>query len=279
MIAPQFLGSQRGIVGHVGADGLQVGEHVGEGARGADALLRGLVHVVDGDAVDAVELLPCALPHDVELHPYPRLLLIGEVGGGEYLHRLELLFPSPANAPDIADGEERERLQPLLVVVDEAAVAVTGVALGKLTGNLGQRLGRGDANAHGHAQPLVDAPVEPLAPCLEVEMVHAVEYAEALVDGIAVEHRGLAAHDVHQAPRHVGVKLVVAGEGVDSLVGELLLQLEERGAGFDAHGLGLVAARHNAAVVVGQHDDGLAFQVWPEGALATDVAIIITNYQ
>jgi len=52
-----------------------------------------------------------------------------------------------------------------------------------------------------------------------------------------------------------------------SLIHEML-HLIERRAHLYAHGFAFVASRHDAAVIVGKHNDSLALQLRPEDPLA-----------
>ena len=111
-------------------------------------------------------------------------------------------------------------------------------------------------------------------PGLQVEVIHAVEDAESLVDGVAMKLRCFVAHDVHQPSCHVGVELVVARKGIESGTGKELGQLKGGCTGLHAQGLGFVAARHDAPVVVAQHNHGLAIEVGAERPLATHIAVV-----
>ena len=108
-------------------------------------------------------------------------------------------------------------------------------------------------------------------------MLHAVEPDEALVDGVTEILGGFLPDDSHHAGGQFAVELVVGREDGDLLVGELLLQLEVREACLDAEFLGLVGAGDDAAVVVGEDDDGFAVEVGPEDPLAGHVAVVAVD--
>ena len=116
--------------------------------------------------------------------------------------------------------------------------------------------------------------MELCAPLLELSGREAVEYGECLVDGVAEAHGRHVAYDGHDACGQLAIQLVVGRERFNPDMGQLLAQLIVGCACLDAELLGLLAARHDAAVVVGEHDDGLAFQIGPEDTLATDVAVV-----
>lgn len=277
VLHPHLAGAAGGIVGYVGGDVLQGGEHGGERARGAHALLRHGVHVVDGYAVGAVELLPRPFGNDVEGCTDIRLAEVGEVERRAHVGSHEPCLPPAPYAPHVAYGKEAESLHPLVAGVNQAAMAVARIAFGELACHLGEGLGARYSNADRHAEPAQHPAVQVLAPRLQAVGLHVVEHTEALVDGIAVELGTAVAHDVHQSAGHVGVELIVRREGVNLLSGKLACELEERRAILYAHSLGLVASRHHASVVVRQHDTWLPVQIRTERPLATDVAVVDVN--
>ena len=85
------------------------------------------------------------------------------------------------------------------------------------------------------------------------------------------------ADDVDDAGGHFAVQFVVGREDGDFVVGKLLCQLVIGRSGLDAQGFGFVRACDDAAVVVGQHDDGFVFQVGTKDALAGNVAVVAVD--
>ena len=70
LLLSQFLGTAGSKVGDAGAQGIHIRHHARERARSADALTIGphhrlLTHVLHGDAVLAVQLLPGSYGHHV----------------------------------------------------------------------------------------------------------------------------------------------------------------------------------------------------------------------
>ena len=58
---------------------------------------------------------------------------------------------------------------------------------------------------------------------------------------------------------------------------KLLGKLEVWGSGFVAHLLGFVAAGYDTAIIVAQHNNGLAVQVRAKDSFARDIAVITVN--
>jgi hypothetical protein len=65
--------------------------------------------------------------------------------------------------------------------------------------------------------------------------------------------------------------LIVGGQGAALVLGQQVADFKEGLAPADAQGLGLVAARHATAVVVGEDYDRAVTQGVVEDPLATDV--------
>ena len=201
LLLAEFLGTAGGEVGDAGVQDVLVCHHARKRARGADALF--LRHVLHGDAVLAVELLPGADgSHVVQRGPYPGLGMAGEVEGGLDARGLQTRRIAMANAPHLLDVVALQGLDALFVCADHATVVVALVVLGVVAGHLRQCLRGGDADADGHARGLPDECREVFAPLLQRGMtgglqiaVHAREVAEAFVDAVAVERRGRLAHE------------------------------------------------------------------------------------
>jgi len=124
-----------------------------------------------------------------------------------------------------------------------------------------------------------DLPLEgggPLAKGLHVA-AGGGEDAEGLVDGVAEVLGRRLPDEGHDAGGHFGVELVVGGEGGHLAFGELAAELVVGRSGLDSQPLGLVAAGHDASVVVGKYNDGLSLEVGAEDALAGDVAVVAVD--
>jgi hypothetical protein len=100
------------------------------------------------------------------------------------------------------------------------------------------------------------------------------EAQKGLVDGIDLLLRAELADHRHQAAAHVGIEGIVGGQGAALVLGQQIPDLEIGLAHADAQGLGLVAARHATAVVVGEDHDRAVTQGVVEDPLATDVEVV-----
>ena len=58
---------------------------------------------------------------------------------------------------------------------------------------------------------------------------------------------------------------------------DIMLDLIEWNAHLYAHGLAFIASRHDAAIVVGKHNDSLALQIRPEDPFARHEEIIAVH--
>ena len=108
--------------------------------------------------------------------------------------------------------------------------------------------------------------------------------------------------DFHDSACQLSIQLIIAGEHGYLLVGnrwssernvilvwtlpsrvrgrakaKLLGKLKIWGSGFDAHLLGFVAAGYDTAIIVAQHNNGLAVQVRAKDSFARDIAVITVN--
>ena len=149
-----------------------------------------------------------------------------------------------------------------------------------MTGQLCQGLRRTKTDADWHTHALLDALVKVLTPFLQLFVVcilQSVEIDKAFVDAISEISWSFLLDDFHDSACQFSIQLVVAGEYGYLLVWKLLGKLEVWGSGFDSHLLGFVAAGYNTAVVVAQHNNGLAVQVRAKDSFARDIAVITVN--
>jgi hypothetical protein len=146
-----------------------------------------------------------------------------------------------------------------------------GVLRRRGVAELGQRLGRADADAGGDAGPARNGGAHVLAHGPEVARAEPGQAQEGLVDGVDFQaRREVGDHRVHAAA-HVAVQSVVRRENPDAVPGDQPAQREGRRAHLDAERLGLGRARDGAPVVVGQHQHRHALQPPVEDPLARDV--------
>ena len=222
---------------------------VGEAAAGADAFLLG--QLVYADAALALQFAPCPYAGDGEQAAHPGLAATGEVPCGVYAVVFELLCGVAAYAPYVGHVEAFECLDALVVGVDEACAVVAPVVLAVVGGYLGQCLCGGYAEGYGYACAAADGGYYLLAVGAEgVALAEAGKVDEGFVDGVLRYVGGEVGEEHHDAAAHVAVEGVVGAEHGYLVALEVVSHLIEGCAHVDAQGLGFVAARDDAAVVV-----------------------------
>ena len=185
----------------------------------------------------------------------------GQVKGGAGAHLVQLGAEAWANTPDFAHlccSQQRAafgfadgaQVADLRMVRGVAAGFALG-AFGDGVGELGQGLGRADADASRDADPLVDAGADFLGALYQVTG-DAVQVHKAFIDGVGLLPVTQACGQGHHAVAHVAVQGEVRGQGHQARCALQLAQLEVGRAHLDAQGLGFVAARNRAAVVVSE---------------------------
>ena len=112
------------------------------------------------------------------------------------------------------------------------------------------------------------------APPGQVRDRQAVEIEEALVDTVDLDARRLGGQDAHHPFRQIAIERVVRGQHRDIVAFDEALRLEQRDAHGDAERLGLLGAGDDAAIVVGQHDDGAAGERRLEHPLARGIEVV-----
>ncbi|MNI46158.1 hypothetical protein D3C73_1006070 [compost metagenome] len=143
-----------------------------------------------------------------------------------------------------------------------------------MVGQLGQGLGGCDANADrdtGAAQNLAANPSTQYVQAFDTGQV-----GKRLIDAVDLDRRHHRLDQRHHPLAHVAIQGIVRREGDDALLAELVLDLEIRLAHFH-EGLGVVAARDDAAIVVRQDDDRNLGQVRAKHPLATCVKTVAVD--
>ena len=261
---------------------MQLSHGLAEGSRTRNLLFVGR-DVVDRQAGGAVEFSDGLGQDDGPAALHGDRVRSGQVEGGADAHLVQLGRQSAAHAPDVANfggGQQflvcgTVQFRPLADLGEFGGVAA-GFALrtfGDVVGQLGQGLGRGDADAGRDADPAVDACAD-LAGAQGQVAGDALQVDKAFVNGVDLLPVAEAGGQAHHAVAHVAVELEVGREGDEAGLLFQVADLEEGRAHLDAQGLGFVAAGNRAAVVVGQDHDRAAVQAWLEDALATRIEVV-----
>lgn len=203
------------------------------------------------------------MPRDAARSPMPYY-----VGG---LQHAPVLAP---DAPDILYREFAQYLFDVLRTVHQAGALQLGVLLAEFRRDLGQRFGRGDADAHGNARIAAYRAADVPSQLLQPSGFDAPQVEERLVDGVYLGGGNHAAERPDHAPRHVAVEVEITRKDGDAVPFFEVADLEIGVSHADAERLGLVRARDHTAVVVRQHDDGPPLQFGAEDPLARGEEII-----
>ena len=160
-----------------------------------EAPCRSDLFLVGGYLFEAQARLPAQfLPepdadHTSEVPVHPLLRHLRQVVGRGDTRREQFPFVPAADAPDVAHGKPPQYLFDILRTVHETAAAELRVLLAKFAGDLGQRFGRGDAEAHGNARILSDRADDTATQPVERVGVHSGKVEERFVDGIDLGDR------------------------------------------------------------------------------------------
>ena len=240
---------------------------MGEAAGDTDGLL-GLDHVLEFDAGDPPELLPCPEAREMEKCPDGGLGKLRKVPGRDDAHLRDLSHGTPADAPDILRRELPKDLLDILGPIHVATTVEFGVFLAELGGNLGEGLRRGntDGDRDGGLLPAVTG--DTLCQCIEIHPLHSGKVQETLVDGVGLDGRGVGSKDLLNPSGHIPVEGEIGTEDGDVVCLYKGLQLEVGVTHLDAEGLRLVRSGHSASVVVGEHDDRPSVEFWTEDPFA-----------
>lgn len=252
---------------------LLVGDGVAEGAGSTDALRRRLL--VEGDPRLPSQLVVGVQPDDGKISSHPLRCPLDEVVGGLDAEALHLETVSPADAPHVTDRRPLECSDDVSPAVDGIDAAGLGVLLGVVAGDLGEGLRGGDTDAGGDAHAPEDGP--PDLPRQSLVLLIGGKVDEALVYGVDLLLRYDRPDHAHHTAREIAVEDVVARADGDLLLLHQVTDLEEWYTHRDAECLGLIGPTDDAAVVIGETDDGSVAQLGPEDPLATDVEVVAVD--
>ncbi len=225
-MSPQFLGSATNVSGHGLRDRRQLCQPLSEHPTAADLLLRrfGLVQF---KAWRASELPGRLFNHNAELLAECPGVSFGQVHGCADAHRLKVSGHTPTDAPHFLHLGIAQHPIALERIGDvDHAARLCLQTLGRMIGQLRERLRASNADAHRNSRALED-PRAQLSPELGQILLNAGEVSETLVDAVDLccRHHGL--NQCHDALAHVAVERIVAAEGHDAVSAQLVLRLEK----------------------------------------------------
>jgi len=154
------------------------------------------------------------------------------------------------DAPDIGERQPAEFGIDRRVVEQHADAGTSLVFLGAIIGDLGKRLGGGDADGNRDAGPLQHA-LPQRRPALLKLQLEAGQAEKGFVDRIQFKVGREVGEDAHHARAHIATERVVARAHARDLRAEPFPYHVPRLAHGDAERLGLIRAGDHTAVVVG----------------------------
>jgi hypothetical protein len=217
--------------------------------------------------------------HDAQAHHAQVLLHPGVAGGPQVPGRADAVVAQelgvlPADAPHVVYGCRHQRVEHFEVAVEHKHPVAL---LGYLVGQLGQRFGGAHANRYRDARPLLHRGPQVPAEAFQFAGRKDRKVEERLVDAVHLHVRRQFGQRVHYPGREVAVEFVVGGKHPDVVLVHQCFELEVGGSHRDAQRLGFLRAGNHAAVVVAQHDHGLAVEPRVEDPFAGAVKVVAVN--
>ena len=148
-----------------------------------------------------------------------------------------------------------------------------------MVGQLGQGFGGGDADGDGNSGPALHAQPGFGREFRRVGGLGAGEPAEGLVNGILAHVLAQGFKRLDDPGREIAVEGEVGGKDGDTVLFQETVNSEFRLAHGYVQRFGLGRARDDAAVVVGEHDDGPVPEVGAEKPFAGSVEIIAVGQE
>lgn len=133
-LAAQLLGAHGGELRDDALQRLLLAYLPGEAPRYGNLLLLGR-HLLEGDALYALQLVPHAEPRNAHPGMYPLPGQLHELQGRSDTHAVEHFAVAAADAPDVAQRKGREHFLDVLLAVHVAAPVETRIAFGELRGD------------------------------------------------------------------------------------------------------------------------------------------------
>ncbi|MNS84818.1 hypothetical protein D3C72_1186560 [compost metagenome] len=270
---PELLGRPLHVARQSLVHGADLRDALAE-APAADDLLLGLGLLLKLGTGDPPQLLHGALDH----HAIAAAQALG-VGGDQVGHRLDALRlqlgrQPPANAPYLVHRGDRHQPGAALFITQINDATGCRPLLGCVVGELGQGLGRCNADSDGEAGPLLHPFADLAAISHQVASPAIAQLDKRLVDAVDLHRRGHSLQNAHHTARHVTVEGVVGAEPYPTHGLEELADLEVGHAHLDTERLGFRRTGYHATVVVGEHYDGPPLQIRPKQPLAGGVEVV-----
>ena len=223
------------------------------------------------------QFLPCTNGIYVEVGGHPLTRSLHEIQCRTHIFLQHLRRQPAAYAPDIIYRRKLQSLKPFRISIHHAHALVALVFLCEMAGYLGEGLCRRDAYAHRHSDPFSDLCHKVGTKLRNRLRIDAVKMQKSLIYRIYLDLRHSIGQKGHDAAGKVSVQRIVRRKRMELPLVHIMLHLIERHAHLYAHGLAFIASRHYTAIVVGKHNDGLAFQIRPEDPFARDEEIIAVH--
>ncbi len=269
----QFFGCPHHVAGHRLVQLAGIGDRAAEAAAHAGfPLRRGAV--LQGQAAHPLQFQLQPQPHHPGLGPQFAAGHVAQLAGIGDAPQPAPAAQLAAHAPDLLHGG---LLQPGIGVDFTAQVEHAGlaaIALGNPVGHFRQHLAGGQANGDRQAEVVADAAAQLCGPGAEVAAAWARQPREGLIDRIHLQLRNERLEAAHQPLAHVAIEGVVGAAHHHTVAGQVPGDLEVGLAYANAQLPRFAAARHHAAVVVGEHHHGPADQGWIEGLLAGGIEVV-----
>lgn len=250
------------------------GDRGGEGTA-KDQLVAAHPFLLQGDAGRSLKLQDGPHQHHGETVPDCDRVRPREVQDGMDAKGIEPSGQPRRDSPEFDHGQAGHELLLLrgghgLPVADAVE---RRVVFGPLVGQLGQRLGAGDANADGNTDVPAHRCLHGVAHPMEL-LRGAADAQERLINAVDLQPGRGAAEELHHPCADVPIQLVVAGQRDEPPFLGPRRELEPGLAEGDPEGLGLGGTGDRTAVIIGQHHERTALQGRVEGAFGAGIEAV-----
>lgn len=194
--------------------------------------------------------------------------MVDEVESGVDAVGVKELRATAADAPDIFDGGGFKNTVNSLWCGHGECVLEGGIAFGLVVGEFGKSFGGGDTDAGGDAGGAFDELDDGAGFFFGTDGIEVFKEDEGFVDGVDFDVLEVFFDEAHDTFGDVAVEGEVGGEAFDVCAVDDVFYFKEWGAHGDAEGFGFVGAGDDAAIVIGEDDDGMVLQVRVEEPFA-----------